>query len=109
MKVLSDEGDIYDADCGQEICCNTLPKYLNGQNLEDCYLEISKIVQGFVDERIKAQLKDAIRQFKEMLDGIENPYLGFMGSIPSSGENMVPYWAFDEAIQTIKQAIKEEK
>jgi len=54
-RLLTDEGNIYDAGCGQEICCDILPKHLSGQNLEDCYLGISKVIQTFLDKRLKAQ------------------------------------------------------
>ncbi|KKN53805.1 hypothetical protein LCGC14_0598980 [marine sediment metagenome] len=62
----------------------------------------------------QAALKDAIRQFKMLLDGIENPCKelprGWFGSDATTAVNHYAKregWA--EAIQTIKQAVEEGK
>ncbi len=61
-EVLSDEGDIFDADCGQAISCDILPRYINKQKLEACYTEISSGIITFVEERLEAQRDDACRK-----------------------------------------------
>ena len=52
----------FDSDCGQTIACDILPKYLSGKNLENCYLEVSRIVMESIETRATAQRDDTIRR-----------------------------------------------
>jgi len=53
-------GADYDANCGQLICCDILPQYLKS-NIEDCYIEISKVIEEFVDSQVQAQWEADIK------------------------------------------------
>ncbi len=54
--VMKERGVDYDANCGQMIACDILPKYVIGSNQrESCYLEISKVIEEFVESERKAQ------------------------------------------------------
>ena len=48
----------YDAECGQEICCDILPKYIGGSKRFDCYREISKVVIEFVSRQALQKLAE---------------------------------------------------
>ncbi len=76
---LTDEGDVYDALCGQEICCDILPKYTTDVN---CYLEISSVIIKFVNERTSAQLDKCLSftpknsgELREKIEAILEPTL----------------------------------
>ena len=79
-----DEGHIYDADCGQAICCDILPQYLSGESLVHCYQELSVIIQQFAGERVKAQRDLIISRFGQAVkeaDIVEvlNKYFPYIG------------------------------
>ena len=68
LTVVENEGDIYDANCGQTIACDILPKYMTNPNQQEpCYLEISKMVCEFVDEMVEVQLQHTKKQLLEGL------------------------------------------
>ena len=54
----------------------------------------------------KAQLKDAVRQFNEMLDGIENPYPEWESL--ACQYHPKEWFIFNKAIQVIKQSLQEQ-
>ena len=52
--VMKERGADYDANCGQSICCDILPKYIN--DIEGkCYTEISIALEEFVESERKIQ------------------------------------------------------
>ena len=53
--VMPERGSEYDDECGQEIACDILPKYISGELLETCYLEVSRAIERFVELERQAQ------------------------------------------------------
>ena len=63
---MKERGPEYDANCGQEICCAILPKYVAGEALESCYIEISKVIEDFVNEERKAQAEISFKEGEKL-------------------------------------------
>jgi len=54
--VMKERGVDYDANCGQMIACDILPKYIDAtKDIEACYIEISVAIDEFVESERKAQ------------------------------------------------------
>ncbi len=53
--VMLERGPEYDANCGQEIYCHILPKYVAKEDHESCYTEVQKVIREFVESERKAQ------------------------------------------------------
>ena len=52
--VLKERGSDYDANCGQMIACDILPKYIK-DSVVSCYTELSEIIEGFVESERREQ------------------------------------------------------
>ena len=62
--VMKERGADYDANCGQSICCDILPKYIN--DIEGkCYTEISIALEEFVESERKTQAEISFKAGQE--------------------------------------------
>jgi len=76
--VMMERGAEYDANCGQVICCDILPKYISPDPEAKCYIEISTIIEEFVESEREVQAeisfplgeKEGMRKVVEWVDGI---------------------------------------
>ena len=56
-KNIEGLGEDYDANCGQEIACDILPKYIDSQELLSlCYQELCNTIVDFAEHIEVAQL-----------------------------------------------------
>jgi len=82
--VMTERGSDYDADCGQIIACDILPKYI--ADVEACYLKISTVVEEFVEAERKAQAEIS---FKAGIGEVVEWYENEIGKLPTYPESFL--------------------
>lgn len=74
--VMLERGVDYDTSCGQEMVCDILPKYVNGEQIDECYYEISNLIDKFVCSERKQQAEISFKVgIKEVVGKIKKTRL----------------------------------
>jgi len=83
--VMMERGVEYDANCGQTICCDILPKYMSDPESK-CYMEISTVIEEFVESEREVQSDISFKAGvyagrKEVIEWVKINYNYYYGDI----------------------------